>query len=103
MHVRMLCLGRHWNGQTYASEAERSDVDGRPAPPLPDDLRGLAESVACAAGMPFTPDLCILNYYPVDGRMGVHQDKDEVRHRLRPETRLSDLNRRHGPLPVSGG
>jgi DNA alkylation damage repair protein AlkB len=23
------------------------------------------------------PDLCILNYYPTDGRMGLHQDKDE--------------------------
>jgi DNA oxidative demethylase len=77
MHVRMLCLGRHWNGQKYAYEAERSDFDGRPAPPLPDDLRGLAERAARAAGMPFNPDLCILNYYPVDGRMGLHQDKDE--------------------------
>ena len=24
MHVRMLCLGRHWNGKTYAYEAVRS-------------------------------------------------------------------------------
>lgn len=27
--------------------------------------------------MPFGPDLCILNYYDADGRMGLHQDKDE--------------------------
>ena len=27
--------------------------------------------------MPFDPDLCILNYYDADGRMGLHQDKDE--------------------------
>jgi DNA oxidative demethylase len=77
MHVRMLCLGRHWNGQKYAYEETRSDFDGRPAPPLPDDLRGLAQRAARAAGMRLTPDLCILNYYPVDGRMGLHQDKDE--------------------------
>ena len=28
MHVRMLCLGRHWNGQTYRYEPTRTDFDG---------------------------------------------------------------------------
>jgi alkylated DNA repair protein (DNA oxidative demethylase) len=77
MHVRMLCLGHHWNGQAYAYEPTRSDYDGRPAPPLPEDLRRLAQSAANAAGMPFDPDVCILNYYDAEGRMGLHQDKDE--------------------------
>jgi alkylated DNA repair protein (DNA oxidative demethylase) len=77
MHVRMLCLGRHWNGKTYTYEATRSDFDNLPAPPLPDNLKTLAQAIARAAGMPFDPDLCILNYYDVDGRMGLHQDKDE--------------------------
>jgi DNA alkylation damage repair protein AlkB len=27
--------------------------------------------------MRIEPDLCILNYYGTDGRMGLHQDKDE--------------------------
>ena len=27
--------------------------------------------------MTLEPDLCILNYYGVDGKMGLHQDKDE--------------------------
>jgi DNA alkylation damage repair protein AlkB len=27
--------------------------------------------------MTLAPDLCILNYYDADGRMGLHQDKDE--------------------------
>jgi DNA alkylation damage repair protein AlkB len=27
--------------------------------------------------MPLDPDLCILNYYGDEGRMGLHQDKDE--------------------------
>jgi alkylated DNA repair protein (DNA oxidative demethylase) len=77
MHVRMLCLGRHWNGKTYAYEAARSDFDGLPAPPLPDNWRALAREVARAAGMTLDADLCILNYYAQDGRMGTHQDKDE--------------------------
>ena len=77
MHVRMLCLGRHWNGQTYRYEPVRSDFDGLPAPPLPDELRALARAIAEAAGLTLDADLCILNYYDADGRMGLHQDKDE--------------------------
>src|SRR5262249_16790413 len=42
MHVQMLCLGRHWNGRTYRYELVRTDFDGLPAPPLPDDFRALA-------------------------------------------------------------
>ena len=77
MHVRMLCLGRHWNGKTYAYETHRSDFDNLPAPPLPDAFAWLAREVARFAGMALAPDLCILNYYDADGRMGLHQDKDE--------------------------
>jgi DNA oxidative demethylase len=77
MHVRMLCLGRHWNGQTYRYESARTDFDGLPAPPLPQSFKALANSIARAAGMNLDADLCILNYYDAEGRMGLHQDKDE--------------------------
>jgi alkylated DNA repair protein (DNA oxidative demethylase) len=77
MHVRMLCLGRHWNGKTYQYESARSDFDAKPAPPLPDAFRDLAEEIAGSVDQPFAPDLCILNYYDAAGRMGLHQDKDE--------------------------
>ena len=77
MHVRMLCLGRHWNGQTYTYETTRSDFDNLPAPPLPAGFAQLARDIARSAGMTLDPDLCILNYYDADGRMGLHQDKDE--------------------------
>src|SRR5438067_1676402 len=77
MHVRMLCLGRHWNAQTYTYETTRRDFDQRAAPPLPQEFRVLASEVAAAAGMSLDPDLCILNFYGDDGRMGLHQDKDE--------------------------
>lgn len=77
MHVRMLCLGRHWNGKTYRYETHRSDFDNLPAPPLPADFAELARDIARSAGMTLAPDLCILNYYDADGRMGLHQDKDE--------------------------
>jgi alkylated DNA repair protein (DNA oxidative demethylase) len=77
MHVRMLCLGRHWNGQSYRYEPTRADYDGLPAPPLPDAFRSLAREIASLAGMPFEADVCILNLYDAGGRMGLHQDKDE--------------------------
>ena len=77
MHVRMLCLGRHWNGVTYRYEATRSDFDNLPAPPLPESLRRLAAEIATAAEMSLDADIAILNYYDATGRMGLHQDKDE--------------------------
>jgi alkylated DNA repair protein (DNA oxidative demethylase) len=77
MHVRMLCLGRHWNGKTYAYEPTRSDFDGKPAPPLPAEFGALASELAAEVDMSVEADLCILNYYDGDGRMGLHQDKDE--------------------------
>jgi hypothetical protein len=66
MHVRMLCLGRHWNGQTYRYEPIRTDFDRQPAPPLPDAFRELAREIADAVGMSLDPDLCILNYYDAE-------------------------------------
>jgi DNA alkylation damage repair protein AlkB len=78
MHVRMLCLGRHWNGKLYRYEPTRTDFDDLPVPPLPDNFKALARECAAAVGMTLDPDLCILNHYDASGRMGVHQDKDET-------------------------
>lgn len=82
MHVRMLCLGRHWNGRTYSYEPTRTDFDNLPVPPLPQEFRDLAGESARAVGMSIDADLCILNFYDRDGRMGLHQDKDESQRSL---------------------
>jgi DNA alkylation damage repair protein AlkB len=79
MSVGMLCLGRHWNGMTYAYEDRRSDFDGLSVPSLPTDFQQLAIDAAARAGFPMQPDLCIMNFYDLESRMGVHQDKDESR------------------------
>ena len=81
MSVGMLCLGKHWNGLTYTYEDRRSDFDGLPVPEIPPPLAALATAAARDAGFETHPDLCILNYYTSDAKLGVHQDKDE-----RPET-----------------
>ena len=77
MHVRMACLGRHWNAMTYRYGPTRDDYDHAEVPPVPDDWAQLAGRAAAEAGFEFVPDLCILNAYGEDGRMGLHQDKDE--------------------------
>jgi len=82
MSVGMLCLGRHWNATTYNYEATRSDFDNLAVPPLPPDFQRLAVDAAARAGFQLRPDLCIMNYYEQDSRMGVHQDKDESRESL---------------------
>ena len=79
MHVRMLCLGRHWNALTYRYESTRADYDDAPVAPVPEAWVQLASSAAAEAGFTFAPDLCIMNWYDADGRMGLHQDKDEGR------------------------
>jgi DNA alkylation damage repair protein AlkB len=77
MHVRMACLGRHWNPLTYRYEPTRADHDGAPVPPVPEDFVALASRIAREAGYDFQPDICLINEYGADGRMGLHQDKDE--------------------------
>src|SRR5262245_6650624 len=77
MHVRMVCLGRHWNAQTYRYASTREDHDNAPVPPVPEAWIDLAWDIARAAGFDYRPDLCLINFYDDDGRMGLHQDKDE--------------------------
>jgi DNA alkylation damage repair protein AlkB len=77
MHVRMMCLGRHWNPLTYKYEATRSDFDGAPVAPVPEEFLELARAAAEQAGFTFRPDTCLINWYGPESRMGLHQDKDE--------------------------
>ena len=77
MHVQMMCLGRHWNPLTYTYEATRADHDGLPVASVPEAWVRLASIAALDAGFTCTPDICLINFYEADGRMGLHQDKDE--------------------------
>lgn len=77
MRVRMLCCGRHWNAKTYRYESCRTDVDGLAAPPIPELLGEIARAAAAAAGYVIEPDVLLVNWYGAEGRLGLHQDKDE--------------------------
>jgi alkylated DNA repair protein (DNA oxidative demethylase) len=77
MSVGMLCLGRHWNGLTYGYEDTRSDFDGLAVPEIPRPMQEIARAAAADAGFEMRPDVCIMNYYGADAKLGVHQDRDE--------------------------
>lgn len=79
MRVRMTCLGRHWNAMTYMYEATRADHDRQLVEALPEEWVTLARELAADAGFAMQPDICLINHYAADGRMGLHQDKDEGR------------------------
>ena len=82
MRIDMMCLGRHWNARTYEYEACRSDHDGRPVQPIPEVFTALAVRIAAEVGMTIAPQVCIVNRYPPDGKLGLHQDKDEQKETL---------------------
>ena len=83
MRVRMACLGRHWNARTYTYEATRSDYDDAPVAPVPGAWAALAADLAATAGFAMRPDIALINFYDADGRMGLHQDKDESAESIR--------------------
>jgi DNA alkylation damage repair protein AlkB len=103
MRIEMLCLGRHWNPMTYSYESTRSDYDGQAVPPLPADLSTIAERVATAVGCLLEPDICILNYYPPNGRLSLHQDKDEHPETLRAGIPIVSLSVGNTAQFVLGG
>lgn len=79
MRVRMTCLGKHWNPRSYTYVETREDHDQAPVAPVPPAWVDLAASAARQAGFVFAPDICLINFYGPEGRMGLHQDKDESR------------------------
>jgi DNA alkylation damage repair protein AlkB len=103
MHVRMLCLGRHWNGRMYRYEETRGDYDQLPVPPLPTAFHDLARDIAASVDMSLDPDLCILNYYAADGRMGLHQDKDESPQSLAAGVPVVSISLGHSARFLFGG
>jgi alkylated DNA repair protein (DNA oxidative demethylase) len=83
MNLRMNCLGRHWSAKDYKYHTVRTDVDGRPCPPIPDEWQELArravietEYLTPGEYRPF--DVCIVNLYAeTTGRLGDHVDNSE--------------------------
>ncbi|KAJ8458708.1 hypothetical protein OPV22_031634 [Ensete ventricosum] len=98
LHLRMMCLGMNWDPQSRSYDSKRS-VDGAEPPKIPEDFieivdRAIQSShdflntqfhcVNAASEVPnISPDLCIVNFYDNNGRLGLHQDRDESEESLR--------------------
>jgi len=62
-------------GYRYES---RDPQSGRPWPPMPPLMRGLARGAAALAGYAgFEPDACLINCYAPGTRLTLHQDRNE--------------------------
>jgi alkylated DNA repair protein (DNA oxidative demethylase) len=111
MSVQSVCLGWHWLPYAYTRTAD--DTDGAPVKPLPNTLIRLGRAAVAAAygatskeAIAYEPDAAIVNLYPKDARLGLHQDGEEpsdapvVTISLGDSCtfRLADVDRRVGPF-----
>lgn len=124
MSLQMVCLGWYWKPYKYMKTAGE---DGPEVLPFPEWLKDLArDAVADAYGRReeadrYRPDAALVNFYDVQAKLGMHQDKDEesdapvvslslgdscVFRFGNPETRnkpYTDIELRSGDLFVFGG
>ena len=111
MSVQAVCLGWHWYPYMYSRTAD--DTDGAPVKPLPDSLVRLARAAVSdtygadgAEAIAFRPDAAIVNLYPDDAKLGLHQDGEEpsdapvvtISIGDRATFRLAGVDRRVGPF-----
>ncbi|KAK9066450.1 hypothetical protein SSX86_013772 [Deinandra increscens subsp. villosa] len=78
LRLRMMSFGRNWDPVTgYTSSGNGSEP-----PPVPRQLTSLARAIIRKAqrlvDIPsMCPDICLVNFFRPDGRLGLHQDRDE--------------------------
>ncbi|KAK7338224.1 hypothetical protein VNO77_18826 [Canavalia gladiata] len=88
LHLKMMCLGKNWDPQT-SQYGEHRPFDGAKPPPIPAEFHNIVHNAIRDANslllhhshnpLPsISPDICIVNFYSQNGRLGLHQDKDET-------------------------
>ncbi|XP_039128391.1 alpha-ketoglutarate-dependent dioxygenase AlkB-like [Dioscorea cayenensis subsp. rotundata] len=91
LHLQMMCLGKNWDPE--AKYVDIRPVDGAKPPEIPEVFQKLVKGAIQASHdfllhqnkhinaedeLPnMSPDLCIINFYNENGRLGLHQDRDE--------------------------
>ncbi|KAL7095166.1 hypothetical protein ACP275_10G007300 [Erythranthe tilingii] len=98
LRLYMMCLGLDWNAQTRKYGDMRHHDNVKP-PHIPDEFTSLVtkalddshtlikqnfqiENVEDVLPK-MSPDVCIVNFYNTNGRLGLHKDRDESRGSLR--------------------
>ncbi|KAI3696677.1 hypothetical protein L6452_29142 [Arctium lappa] len=92
LHLKMMCLGKNWDPQTSEYSNTRP-IDNSKPPGIPDKFHEMVKKAIRDANAhiqkdnsktdagniipPMSPDICIVNFYAKNGKLGLHQDKDE--------------------------
>ncbi|KAJ0979254.1 hypothetical protein J5N97_014728 [Dioscorea zingiberensis] len=87
LHLQMMCLGKNWDPE--AKYVEFRPTDGAKPPEIPEEVRKLVKGEIQASHdfllhqnkdinvedeLPkMSPDICIINFYNENGRLGLHQ------------------------------
>ncbi|XP_027350067.1 uncharacterized protein LOC113861450 [Abrus precatorius] len=90
LHLKMMCLGKNWDPLT-TQYGEQRPFDGAKPPHIPPEFHNLVHNAIGDANahipnnpLPsISPDICVVNFYSQNGRLGLHQDKDESAESLR--------------------
>ncbi|KAE9603161.1 hypothetical protein Lal_00018777 [Lupinus albus] len=98
LRLKMMCLGLDWDPQTKLYGNKRV-IDGSQPPSIPYLFTKLVikaiKDAHCLikkeCGVSYvedilpsmSPDICIVNFYTTNGRLGLHQDRDESKESLR--------------------
>ncbi|PON43568.1 Alkylated DNA repair protein AlkB [Parasponia andersonii] len=92
LHLNMMCLGKNWDPET-SKYGDNRPTDGAKPPAIPSEFYQLVEKAIKdshsliqkereAANVEellpwMTPNICLVNFYSANGRLGLHQDRDE--------------------------
>ncbi|KAL5579620.1 hypothetical protein UlMin_012062 [Ulmus minor] len=98
LHLNMMCLGKNWDPET-SKYGDVRPIDGVKPPVIPNEFYEFVENaikdshsligkelnIGNAEGvLPWMrPNICLVNFYSANGRLGLHQDRDESSESLR--------------------
>ncbi|XP_061352771.1 uncharacterized protein LOC133297621 [Gastrolobium bilobum] len=98
LHLKMMCLGKNWDPQT-SQYGHLRPSDGAEPPDIPVEFHDLIQKAIGDSNVliqqhskttnphnilpSMSSDICIVNFYSQNGRLGLHQDKDESVESLR--------------------
>jgi len=88
MKINYFCMGKHWNPSKCFYQDRRQDIDNKRTSEIPEYLKKIVARALVTARQDYqllpsmVPDTAIVNHYKQDGRIGMHQDKDESQETL---------------------
>ncbi|EYU21292.1 hypothetical protein ABFS82_09G126300 [Erythranthe guttata] len=97
LQLKMMCLGKNWDPET-STYGDKRPIDEAEPPPIPVEFQHLVKEAIryCHSHLEshskeksprdilpsMSPNICIINFYTKNGKLGLHQDKDESQESL---------------------